>query len=106
MSGFVLHLGNFAIEVFTSSVNVCFNGNEIRNGNEVDNKWLECICFKQGKDKVCIQHHLDAYSRSKQEAEKIILSTSSPNVIQKQSPPYQAFQNESGKQDLRTCILR
>ena len=90
--------------MFTSSVNVGFDGHPIINGNEDDNKWLVCKCSDNNNQDTCYSHHLDAYSKSKQDAEQIVLSYSShqPNEISK-----------NGRQDkntdfkgLRTCILR
>ena len=90
--------------MFTSSVNVCFGGHPIINGNEDDNKWLVCKCSDNNNQDTCSSHHLDAYSKSKQEAEQIVLSYSSHQ-------PNETFKN--GHQDkstdfkgLQTCILR
>ena len=85
---------------------MCFNGHEILYGNEIDNKWLECKCFERHQKGKCDNHHLDAYSKSKQAAEKLILSISS-STLSKLHP--RLFQNEGNGNivaGLRTCILR
>ena len=60
--------------VFTSTVNVVFAGQEILNGTEESHFWLE-------------KGHLDFYSETKHQAEKLVIEASS-------SPK------------LKTCVLR
>ena len=93
--------------VFTSSVNVCFDGHPIINGNEDDNKWLVCKCSDNNNQDACNSHHLDAYSKSKQDAEQIILSYSShrPNEISRNGKNGSQDKNRNFK-GLRTCVLR
>ena len=68
------------ISVFTSTVNVVFNGNEILNGDEDSHTWLE-------------DGHLDFYSRTKHQAEKLVLQSSHQKT-------------KDQKTTLRTCVLR
>ena len=86
-----------------SSVNVCFNGNVIIDGNEIDHKWLVCRCSKANPKTQCDQHHFDTYSKSKQDAEKIVLSCSSPNLS---IPSNQKIPNSSVRRGLHTIVLR
>ena len=100
---------NSSLTVFTSSVNVCFNGQPISNGNEDDHKWIECKCSadKTQKQRKCQNHHLDAYSKSKQEAEKIIMSTTTLQSTQDLPHSIDCLQSQSGNRgELRTCVLR
>lgn len=93
--------------VFTSSVNVCFNGQPIINGSEEDHKWIVCKCSGNSNKRQCQNHHLDAYSKSKQDAEQIILSSSSQSSKQEERSSKNGFQNKSGSfNGLRTCVLR
>ena len=93
--------------MFTSSVNVGFDGHPIINGNEEDNKWLVCKCSDNNNEDTCKSHHLDAYSKSKQDAEKIVLSYSShqPNKISRNGKNGRQEKNTDFK-GLRTCVLR
>ena len=87
--------------MFISSVNVCFNGEEIINGDERDHKWIECrrcLNTQYQESRICKhQTHLDTYSKSKQEAEKIVIADSKQvsNVT-----------NVGENNKLNTCVLR
>ena len=87
--------------MFISSVNVCFNGEEIINGDERDHKWIECrrcldIQYPEGR--ICKhQNHLDTYSKSKQEAEKIVIAD---------SKQVSNGTNVGENNKLNTCVLR
>ena len=87
--------------MFISSVNVCFNGKEIINGDERNYKWIECrrclgIQYQEGR--ICRhQTHLDTYSKSKQEAEKIVIANSKQGSI---------GTNVGENNELNTCVLR
>ena len=93
--------------VFTSSVNVSFNGYPIINGNEENNKWLVCKCSDYHKINVCHQHHLDAYSKSKQDAEQIVLLNSThlsdKTILSRKNGCHDHGPSFNG---LRTCVLR
>ena len=93
--------------MFTSSVNVCFDGHPIINGNEEDNKWLLSECSDDNNQDTSISHHLDAYSKSKQDAEQIVLSYSSHqhNEISRNDENGCQDKNTNYKR-LRTCVLR
>ena len=87
--------------MFISSVNVGFNGKEIINGDEKNYKWIECrrclgIQYQEGR--IC-QHqtHLDTYSKSKQEAEKIVLTASKQGSI---------GTTVGENNELNACVLR
>ena len=87
--------------MFISSVNVCFDGKEIINGDERDYKWIECrrcLSIQRQESRNC-QHqtHLDTYSKSKQEAEKIVLADST-----QESDGTNVGENNK----LSTCVLR
>ena len=87
--------------MFISSVNVCFNGKEIINGDEINYKWIECsrcLGIRYQERRIC-QHqtHLDTYSKSKQEAEKIVLADSTQESI---------GTNVGENNKLNTCVLR
>ena len=87
--------------MFISSVNVCFNGKEIINGNEREYKWIECrrcLSIQRQESRNC-QHqtHLDIYSKSKQEAEKIVIANSKQGSIG-------TIVGENN--ELNTCVLR
>ena len=68
------------ISVFTSTVNVVFQGKEINNGNEESHKWIE-------KD------HLDCYSTTKHKAEKMVIQAN-------------GHLTKDSSTVLRTCVLR
>ena len=102
----LLTLFDIANIVFTSSVNVCFNGHEILDGNEIDHKWLECKCFERRQQRRCENHHLDAYSKSKQDAEKLILSIPSSTLHDLHKTRLQRKEDGKIRTGLRTCILR
>ena len=93
--------------MFTSSVNVCFDGHPIINGNEDDHKWLDCKCSDYNNQDICSSHHLDAYSKSKQDAEQIVLSYSShqPNETSRNGKNICQEKNTDFKR-LRACVLR
>ena len=93
--------------MFTSSVNVCFDGHPIINGNEDDHKWLDCKRSDYNNQDICSSHHLDAYSKSKQDAEQIVLSYSShqPNEISRNGKIICKDKNTDFK-GLRACVLR
>ena len=87
--------------MFISSVNVCFNGKEIINGNEREYKWIECrrcLSIQRQESRNC-QHqtHLDIYSKSKQEAEKIVIANSKQGSI---------GTNVGENNKLKACVLR
>ena len=87
--------------MFISSVNVCFDGKEIINGDERDYKWIECrrcLSIQRPESRNC-QHqtHLDTYSKSKQEAEKIVIANSKQGSI---------GTNVCENNELNTCVLR
>ena len=87
--------------MFISSVNVCFNGKEIINGNEREYKWIECrrcLSIQRQESRNC-QHqtHLDIYSKSKQEAEKIVIANSKQGSI---------GTNVGENNKLNACVLR
>ena len=94
--------------MFTSSVNVCFSGKPIMHGDEVTHKWLDCKCSNQKDSIECSQHHLDYYSESKQEAEKLILNPSLYNLSERQASEDKIPQKEGNcsVEKLRTCVLR
>ena len=87
--------------MFISSVNVCFDGKEIINGDERDYKWIECrrcLSIQRQESRSCHhQTHLDAYSKSKQEAEKIVITNSNQASI---------GTNVDENNKLNTCVLR
>ncbi len=68
--------------VFTSTVNVAFDGKEVINGNEETHKWLP----KNRK-------HIDFYSKTKQMAEQITIQAN-------------GSLGQDGTTVLRTCVLR
>ena len=87
--------------MFISSVNVCFDGKEIINGDERNYKWIECrrcLSIQRREGSNC-QHqtHLDTYSKSKQEAEKIVIANSNQGQI---------GSNFGENNNLNTCVLR
>jgi len=67
--------------VFTSTVNVVFQGREIIDGNEKSHLWVE-----DGQ-------YLDYYSKTKEQAEKMVIESNCKKT-------------KNGKNDLRTCVLR
>ena len=87
--------------MFISSVNVCFDGKEIINGDERDFKWIECrrcLSIQRQESRNC-QHqtHLDTYSKSKQEAEKMVIANTNQGSI---------GTNVGENNNLNTCVLR
>ncbi len=66
--------------VFTSTVNVVFQGKEIIDGTEESHKWI-----KSG--------HLDYYSKTKHRAEKLIIEANGSRT-------------KNGLELLQTCVLR
>ena len=69
------------LSVFTSTVNVVFQGREIIDGNEKSHLWVE-----DGQ-------YLDYYSKTKEQAEKIVIESNCQKT-------------KNGKNVLRTCVLR
>ena len=67
--------------VFTSTVNVVFQGREIIDGNEKSHLWVE-----DGQ-------YLDYYSKTKEQAEKMVIESNCQKT-------------KNGKNVLRTCVLR
>ena len=70
----------FYITVFTSTVNVVFQGEEIKNGTEETHKWIE-------------KGHLDCYSKTKHKAEKMVIQAN-------------GHLTKNCSTVLRTCVLR
>ena len=69
------------LSVFTSTVNVVFQGREIIDGNEKSHLWVE-----DGQ-------YLDYYSKTKEQAEKIVIESNCQKT-------------KNGKNVLQTCVLR
>ena len=66
--------------MFTSTVNVVFQGKEIIQGNEKSHLWIE-------------KGHLDCYSKAKHTAEKMVIGADGKVA-------------SDGVTSFRTCILR